>query len=94
MRRLIDATDVYYLTVVALIRLTAWSRSPRLSNTLANTVARWRDVDGQVTLAIDAPIDVERGALSAEAGTAAYVQLLESYVRRYPSEYYGWHIPS
>jgi KDO2-lipid IV(A) lauroyltransferase len=54
----------------------------------------WRDADGQVTLVIDAPIDVERGALDAEAGAAAYVRLLESYVRRYPSEYYGWHVQS
>lgn len=54
----------------------------------------WRDDDGQVRLVIEAPIDVERGALSAEAGAAAYVRLLESYVRRYPSEYYGWHVQS
>ena len=54
----------------------------------------WRDDDGQLTLVIEPPIDVERGALAAEAGAAAYVRLLETYVRRYPSEYYGWHVQS
>jgi KDO2-lipid IV(A) lauroyltransferase len=54
----------------------------------------WRDPDGEVTLVIEAPIDVATGARAAEAGTAAYIRLLDSYVRRYPSEYYGWHIQS
>ena len=38
--RWLDAEDLYYLTVIGLIQLTAWSRSPRLSDTLANSVAR------------------------------------------------------
>jgi lauroyl/myristoyl acyltransferase len=53
----------------------------------------WRDDDGQVTLAIEQPIEVE-GSGAAEAAAAAYSRLLERYVRRYPSEYYGWHVPS
>ena len=54
----------------------------------------WRDADDQLTLVIESPIDLPNGAGAAETGTATYVQLLESYVRRYPSEYYGWHVQS
>lgn len=54
----------------------------------------WRDVDGQVTLVIEPPLDVEGDARAAETGVAAYVRLLERYVYRYPSEYYGWHVQS
>ena len=54
----------------------------------------WRDDDGQLTLVIEPPIDVEGHARAAENGAAAYVRLLERYVRQSPGEYYGWHIQS
>jgi len=54
----------------------------------------WRDANGQVTLVIEPPIDVGGGARGAETGAVAYAGLLESYVRRYPSEYCGWHVES
>ena len=54
----------------------------------------WRDADDQVTLVIEPAIDLPSGAQAAESGAAAYVRLLETYVRRYPSEYDGWHVRS
>ena len=54
----------------------------------------WRDDDGQAMLVIEPAIDLQRGARAAETGAAEYGRLLETYVRRYPSEYYGWHIQS
>jgi KDO2-lipid IV(A) lauroyltransferase len=52
----------------------------------------WRGDDGRVRMAIEPPIDL-RGQ-TAENGAAAYCRLLETYVRRQPAEYYGWHVES
>jgi lauroyl/myristoyl acyltransferase len=54
----------------------------------------WCDADGLATLVIEPPIEVEASARAAEAGAAAYARLLETYVVRYPSEYWGWHLQS
>jgi lauroyl/myristoyl acyltransferase len=52
----------------------------------------WRDIDDRVHVTIEPPIDLHGSARSTEAGAAAYARLLEMYVRRFPSEYYGWHV--
>jgi lauroyl/myristoyl acyltransferase len=52
----------------------------------------WRDLDDRVHVVIDPPIDLHGSARSTETGAAAYAHLLETYVRRFPSEYYGWHV--
>jgi lauroyl/myristoyl acyltransferase len=54
----------------------------------------WRGDDGQAGLVIEPAIDLHRSVRDAAAGTAAYGRLLETYVLRHPSEYYGWHIHS
>src|SRR5262249_18339986 len=60
--RWLDGEDLYYLAVVALIRGAAWSRSPRVADTLANGVARiaWllptakrRQVVARITAVLD-----------------------------------------
>lgn len=52
----------------------------------------WRDADNRVQVAVEPPIDLHGSARSTEDGAAAYARLLEAYVQRFPSEYYGWHI--
>jgi lauroyl/myristoyl acyltransferase len=51
----------------------------------------WRDLDDRVNVVVEPPIAL-KVAGSAESGAAAYARLLETYVRRVPSEYYGWHL--
>lgn len=56
-----------------------------------------RNSDGTVSLTIEGPIrmdptvDRER---DLETSVAEYAGLLESYVRRYPEQYRGWHDPA
>jgi len=49
---------------------------------------------GKTTLALERPISIENG-IDRENGlrnsVAEYVDLLESYIRRYPEMYRGWH---
>lgn len=50
--------------------------------------------DGKTALIIESPIrigtEINRDQ-SIENGIAEYIRLLESYVRRYPEKYHGWH---
>ncbi|MGH7966109.1 MAG: lysophospholipid acyltransferase family protein [Candidatus Binatia bacterium] len=54
----------------------------------------FRERDGAIRLVIEHPIGIETGVgreQSLEKSVAEYVGLLESYIRRYPEQYRGWH---
>jgi KDO2-lipid IV(A) lauroyltransferase len=49
--------------------------------------------DGTIRLIIESPVlTEENGAGSSEKVVARYVGLLESYIRKHPDKYWGWHV--
>lgn len=53
-----------------------------------------REANGSTNLIIECPINIERNAdreSGLENSIAGYISLLESYIRKYPENYRGWH---
>jgi KDO2-lipid IV(A) lauroyltransferase len=50
---------------------------------------------GETRLVIEAPIDVQEGVSresAAEESLAQFVRLFESYISKYPEQYWVWHL--
>jgi lauroyl/myristoyl acyltransferase len=55
----------------------------------------FRENDGKIKLVIEKPIKVQNNddrEESLESSVADYINLLETYVRRYPEQYINWHL--
>jgi KDO2-lipid IV(A) lauroyltransferase len=54
-----------------------------------------RDAEGEFRLILEEPITVAAGedsARAAEISIARFAGLLEAYIRRYPEQYWNWHL--